>query len=260
MSDPKLTGNRAEEMAEYESGKDFDGISVATPPPDGEVLEVDATKLGDHILITPKRNGTASAYNGPGEVQESEKDQIAAQIFDDPKMNARVSGAVTRKADRGQLQFYAFRSNMAAAVAGDRVKIKRDTMESIYSCRSCKGLGHGKEVCPTCKGTRIDIDGKSDCRSCKVLGYDREVWRSAGFVQCESCRGAGSPAGIVIPESAKSAPISGIIVSCGPWCKLYQLGDHVLHSRYAGHTLVTPDGEEYTTMHEHEVLELLKEL
>src|SRR5262249_1288193 len=116
------------------------------------------------------------------------------------------------------------------------------------------------EVCPTCKGSTIDIDGKSACRSCQVLGYDRDVKHACGFTICESCRGAGSAGGIVIPETAKSQPISGIIVSCGQEVGLYQLGDRVLHSKYAGHTLVTPEGEEYTTMREHEVLQLLKEL
>lgn len=254
MSDPVL-GNRASEQTQ-----DFSTVAESPAPPDAEILEVQVGKLGEHLLVMPKRNGESSAYRGPGELQESERDQIAAAIFDDPAMNSRVSGAITRKADRGTLQFYAFRSNMAAAVTGDRVKIKRDTLESIYSCRSCKGTGHTIEQCPTCKGSKIDIDGKSDCRSCRVIGYDREASRSCGFVRCESCRGDGNAAGIKIPDSAKSAPISGIIVSCGPSVNLYQLGDHVLHSRYAGHTMITPDGEEYTTMHEGEILELLKEI
>ena len=50
-----------------------------------------------------------------------------------------------------------------------------------------------------------------------------------------------------------------MVVSIGPDTKLLKLGDRVLHSKYAGHTLEMKN-ETYTYMREHEVISLLREL
>src|SRR5262249_47811095 len=152
---------------------------------------------------------------------------------------------------RGQLVYYAIRPHTAAAMFGDRILVKRDTMESAYSCRHCRGKGHTEEICPTCKGeTQENIGGAlHPCRSCQVLGYDRENMVPRGFVKCEPCLGSGWAGGIVKPEVAQSAPVCGIVVSVGPDCVNLQLGDRVLHSRYAGHGTDTPEGETYQTLH-----------
>ena len=260
MPDPTKIGNAANELGEHLEGKDFAVTNRSTAPGDVPPIEVEVKHDRRNILMVPAHRNNKSLQQNIGELQEGSKEQLAAAIFEDHSMAKRVSGNIDRIPERGSLQFYAVRGNMAAAVFADRIMIQRDTMESAYSCRSCKGKGHTEVVCPTCKGNRVGIDGSEGCRSCKVLGYDREVWHSSGFVQCEFCRGVGSPAGIVIPESAKSSPISGIVVSTGPRCLNLQLGDRVLFSRYAGHEMVTPDGESFFTMHEHEVLQLLKEI
>lgn len=259
MAAPKHIGNAADEQAAHEHGADFEGMNRSAVPESIPAIEVNVNATGDGLVATRKfANGSMS--QSVGEVNEGPLEIINAGIFDDPAMAKRATGDVMRKADRGKLQFWAMNGRMAGAAAGDRVNIMRDSMESAYSCRWCKGTGHSEDVCPTCKGDKVGIDGAAGCRSCKVMGYEKENWRSAGKVQCEYCRGVGHPAGIVIPESAKTAPVSGVIVSAGPNCKLYQWGDRVLYSRYAGHQLDTPDGETYTTMHEHEIIQLLKEL
>lgn len=260
LAEPKKIGNAADELGEHLEGADFAETNQGAVPPSIDPLQVELKRVHDNLLIVPAQRETRSLQQGVGELREGSKEILAAAIFEDHKMAKRVSGNIERRTQRGLLQFYAVRETMAAAVLGDRVMIQRDTMESAYSCRHCKGKGHSEAICPTCKGNKIGIDGAEGCRSCKVLGYDREVWHSCGYVQCEFCRGVGSPAGIVIPESAKSTPISGIVVSAGGFCVDLQLGDRVLFSRYAGHEMLTPDGESFFTMHEHEVLQLLKEL
>lgn len=260
MSAPKHIGNAADEQAAHEQGADFEAINRSALTESVDAIEVDVNAMGDGLLVTRKNGNHGSLQQSVGELQEGPLTMINAGIFEDPAMNSRVSGDVTRAVDRGKLIFFAMNGRMAAASFGNRIKIMRDTMESAYSCRWCKGTGHSEDICPTCKGDKVGIDGAAGCRTCKVLGYERTVWRSVGKVQCEYCRGVGHPAGIVIPDTAKSAPISGIVVSTGPDCKLLRLGDRVMFSRYSGHELVTPDGEVFHTMHEHEVLELLKEL
>jgi chaperonin GroES len=260
MSEPR-EGNRADELAQHEQGADWSTVGTSSAPvsPLADIdVELSLDQQGN-LILSPKR---ATAEGGIGDFRESEKDQLAAQIFDDPAMASRLSGDVERAiaTDRGRLQFFAYTKHYASACFGDRVMVMRDTMESIYGCRFCKGKGHSEITCPTCKGTRIDIDGTSDCRSCQVLGYDREVKHACGYTRCTSCHGAGSAGGIVLPDSVKQSPISGIVVSVGPQCVNLRLGDRVLHSRYAGHTKYAPDGEVFTVMLESEVLELLKEL
>jgi co-chaperonin GroES (HSP10) len=261
MADPKKIGNAADELGEHLEGKNFGAANKSAMPGEVGPIEVSLLRLNDGLLLTPKRTAQQSLQQTVGDLAAGAKEQLAAAIFEDPAMAKRSSGNIERRPERGSLQFYAVHGNMAAAVWGERVMIQRDTMESAYSCRYCKGTGHTEEVCPTCKGDKVGIDTPEvGCRSCQVLGYEREVKRACGFVPCQFCLGAGHPAGIVIPESAKSSPISGIVVSCGPRCINLRLGDRVLFSRYSGHELVTPDGECFFTMGETEVLQLLKEI
>jgi len=263
MPDPsrEKIGNVSDEMGEHESGRTFEGLNRSAAPEAIPHLDVDVSQENGNLRLIPRLENTGSLAQTIGTVQEGPLEQLNAMIFEDPAMNSRLSGAIERKAERGQLIFYGITPRMTSACFGDRVMVFRDTMESAYSCRYCKGKGHTDEVCATCKGNKVGIDTKeSGCRSCKVLGYEKEIWRSSGFVKCAPCNGVGHPAGLVIPDSAKSAPVSGVIVSIGPQCKNLQLGDRVLVSRYAGHTLDTPDGETFITMHESEVLQLLKEL
>jgi co-chaperonin GroES (HSP10) len=258
VADPKTIGNRADEQGEFEAGADFTAVNVSPAPEPIEPVEVHVEHFGKNMVLVPEHKEAR-----PGrrmELQEGSREMLDAVIFDDPSMMKRMSGAITRKSTRGALIYYAITPDNAVAVWGDRVIIKQDSQESAYSCRTCKGSGHTEECCPTCKGSCIDIDGGSPCRSCWVLGYGRDLKSPCGFTECPFCKGAGWRGGIVIPEVTQAMPITGIIVSVGPDCVNLQLGDRVLHSKYSGHNQTTPDGEFYTVMHEHEVLELIKDL
>jgi co-chaperonin GroES (HSP10) len=63
----------------------------------------------------------------------------------------------------------------------------------------------------------------------------------------------------VIPEVAERKPITGIVVSVGPECRLYKLGDRVIHSRFAGHEMTVAKNESFVMMRECEVLSILKQ-
>jgi co-chaperonin GroES (HSP10) len=261
MADPKTLGNRADEQGEHESGADFSAINRSPAPEPTDPIHVMVQRDNESLLITEiNRRFENLPTQRRIELQQGPRDLLDAQIFEDPAMLKRVSGAITRKSSRGALIYYAITPETAVGVWGERVIIKQDSQESAYSCRSCRGSGHTEEQCPTCKGSQIDIDGASPCRSCWVLGYGRDLKSPCGFIECSVCKGSGWRAGVVIPEVAQTMPITGIVVSVGPECVNLQLGDRVLHSKYSGHTQTTPDGEFYTVMQEHEVLELLKDL
>lgn len=267
MTEPKpsIVGNQADEQGAFNKGADFDAVNTSPMPRPAVELEVAVVSEGKNLVITPIERAIQMQRRGFAAIQESPRHLLDAQLFDDPNMveaQRAQQSLIARKSERGQLIFYAIRGSALAAAIGDRLIVKRDTMESAYSCRTCKGKGHSEVQCPTCKGAKEEnINGTAyPCRSCIVLGYSREGSSPCGFVKCEACQGAGWAGGVVIPEVAQSEPISGVVVSSGPQCVNFFPGDRVLHSRYSGHTSVTPEGDAFTTMHEHEVLWLLREL
>ena len=270
MSEPKNTGNAADELAQQEQGADFESVNRSSAPGYVSPIEVTANVEGGHLVVRKTDQPSPDFRRGVGELEESAQDKMAAEIFEDNTMITPYAlGHVSkRKSERGALIFYAIRSSIGAAPTGDRILVKRDTLESAYSCRICRGKGHYDFDCPTCKGTGEERTNgvQSACRTCKCLGYERasglgdEKWYSCGKVPCEGCRGVGWAGGIIVPDIAQNEPACGIVVTVGPKCIDVFPGDRVLISKYAGHTTKTPEGDQFTIMHEHEVLELLKDL
>jgi chaperonin GroES len=88
---------------------------------------------------------------------------------------------------------------------GDRVLIQEDEFKSGYECGDCGGSGKSRLnpniVCKGCSGTGV------------VVG------------------------GLIVPEESQRKPTTGTIVSCGPECKFLKVGQAVLYSSYAGHTI-----------------------
>ena len=262
MSEPRNSGNAADELAEHERGADFSQVNRSAAPVAIDSIPVEGEFVDDGVLLKMRREVKTS--RAPMELQEGARAELDAQIFEDPSMvHSEKQNIETRPAGRGALVWWAITDNQAAAMSGDRILVLRDTMESAYSCRECKATGHSEISCPNCKGTKKETSGGTKgapCRMCGVLGYEKETKHSCGFVPCEFCNGSGWDGGIVKPESTQSAPISGIVVSVGPACHLLKVGDRILHSRYAGHNMEQRDGDSYTMMHEHEYLCLLRDL
>ncbi len=112
-----------------------------------------------------------------------------------------------------------------------------------------------------CMGMKYEEQGgqKVPCRGCKVLGFGMEVPHSSGFKKCDRCGGSGWKGGVIVPEQAQQEAVTGIVVSIGPDCKLMKIGDRVLHSKYAGHTLKIGENNQIVTMRESEVLKILRQ-
>jgi co-chaperonin GroES (HSP10) len=266
MGDPEL-GNRASEQGQYEAGADFEGINRSRLAESGPVLEVKVRRNGNDLVL--EREGKRSARSL--ELRHSETDLLAAQLTDDPEIETfsvpqvgqvktspgRLSQALSRNQNREQLIWFGIDGSNLAACTGDRIIVRRDTLESEYVCRTCKGKGHTEEVCKLCDGKR-QKDGVA-CGNCRVLGFERDAPSPSGFAACGDCRGSGWRAGVIIPEVAQAKPVTGLVVSVGPATTLLKLGDRVLHSKYAGHTLEMKS-ETYTFMYEKEVISLLRDL
>lgn len=275
MADPEL-GNRATEQGQFEQGADFEGINVSTLPMSSPILDILVNLDGNDILV--KKNQVVpcrdpkSLFNPRSlQLRHSDTDLLAAQLLDDPEVTSfqvpnvgaietapsRIAKVLSRNQNREQLIWFGIDSTNMSAALGDRIIVRRDSLESEYICRSCKGKGHNNEECKQCGGKQ-QRDGVP-CKSCLVLGFEAEKAHPCGFSRCGDCTGVGWKNGIIIPEAAQGKPVTGVVVSIGPETKLLKLGDRVLHSKYSGHTLEMKS-ETYTYMREVEVISLLKDL
>jgi co-chaperonin GroES (HSP10) len=280
-------GNQATEQGAFDAGADPSQINVSGIPHSRPHVEVDAEYVDGDINIYPKCSNLdirapESFYRGLGDLQEGPMDIMNAQLLDEPNEVGleirRVNGVeiearperfmeISLRSPRESLVWYGYSPDGLSAVLGDRVDVLKDVLESAYSCKSCKGKGHDPEVmCVLCKGAKYEIakdNTKVPCRGCKVLGFGMEQVHSSGFMKCALCQsnnvGTGWRAGIVIPEQAQQEAITGIVVSVGPECRLLKIGDRVVHSKYAGHTLKMSEDNSIVTMRESEVLKILRQ-
>lgn len=277
-------GNQATEQGAFEGGADPSSINVSEVPHSRPILDVDAKIVGQDIVLSPtgiNPDLTNGFRRGLGEMQEGPMDIMNAQLLDEPEEFGleirRVNGVeiearpgriqeIARRSPREQLVWYGYSPDGLSAVLGDRIDVLKDVMESAYSCKACGGKGNTTSICGLCKGERYEKGDEGSirpCRGCIVLGFGMEQVHSSGFQKCPSCVsndvGTGWRGGIVIPEQAQQEAITGIVVSVGPECRLLKIGDRVVHSKYAGHTLKMSEDNAIVTMRESEVLKILRQ-
>jgi co-chaperonin GroES (HSP10) len=206
------------------------------------------------------------------EMQEGPRECLEATLLEEPEelglavrrvngveVQAKPGALARQESKRDQLVWYGMHPEYYGAMAGDRLLIRKDILENEYSCKVCKGMGYQETVdCHMCRGEQKEPDG-TPCKSCRVLGYGRESMWSSGKKKCEDCRGSGWKRAIVIPEEAQQEAITGVVVSVGPDCKLYRLGDRVIHSKFAGHELKVSKLERFVMIREPEVLGILRQ-
>jgi co-chaperonin GroES (HSP10) len=268
-------GNAADESAASERGADFEGLNRSRmPSAEGAPIEVDAVQVEDGVQVTPKMDYWYEVSESPTfDIEEGPHELMKAQMFEEEDVTGlalrRVNGIevvagvgrageIEKRAPRESLIWYGSHPDYYQAMLGDRVLVRKDVLELEDACKACHGKGYDEHAqCSLCGGTLKCSDG-TPCGACVVLGYDREQKWSCGREKCRSCHGSGWRAGVVIPEVAESKPITGVVVSVGPECRLLKLGDRVIHSRFAGHELTVSKVDSYVMMRESEVLSILK--
>ena len=55
--------------------------------------------------------------------------------------------------------------------------------------------------------------------------------------------------GLLVPETVKEKPITGIVKACGPICKEVEVGKRIMYARKAA-SIVTMDGIDYNLIAE----------
>jgi co-chaperonin GroES (HSP10) len=271
-------GNKADELGALDRGADIEGLNQSGMPSGRvEPLEVDVKRVEDGLSLVPVRQAGEFA-RALGAIEEGPLDLMMAQLAEEPDevglVRKNVNGVIVearedrlaeivRRGPREMLVWYGSHPEYMQAMAGDRILVRKDVLELEDACRSCHGRGYAEDsVCECCNGTqRVSAGGDESvpCGACQALGYDREQWWATGHTPCPVCRATGWRSGIVIPEVAERKPITGIVVSVGPECRLYKLGDRVIHSRFAGHEMTVAKNESFVMMRECEVLSILKQ-
>ncbi len=272
-----VIGNKADELGAVDSGADAEGINVSVIPGGrDEPIEVEVSREADGVALTPVRE-TAAFRRALGEIEEGPVDLMMAALVEEPEyglVRRKVNGVeveagesrlseISGRSPRESLVWYGSHPEYMQAMAGDRILVRKDVLELEDACRACHGRGYDESaVCEHCGGTaRVLLSDHESvsCHVCIVLGYDIEQKWSCGRQACERCYGTGWRGGVVIPQVAERKPITGIVVSVGPECRLYKLGDRVIHSRFAGHELTVAKNESYVMMRESEVLAILRQ-
>lgn len=132
----------------------------------------------------------------------------------------------------------------------DKILIKLDPYKSGFECKTCGGEGVIKKC--ICVGQDWPAGQNRLGGPCKMCHGN---YGALIGTDCLDCKGQGSL--IVIPESAKQLPTSGIIVSAGPDCKRRKLGDRVLFGAHTGYFIPFKGNVKIRCMREDEILCLL---
>lgn len=278
----EVLGNTASEQAAHDAGMSFESLNHGSLPESRpDAMEVDAEYVsGDGLTLTPK--SVEGFHRALGDLKEGPMDQLTAQLCEEPDTTAlairkigdiEVQGdpsrlaMVSRRNPREELVWYGMHPEYYGAVAGDRIMLRRDILESQYSCKACKGLGYDDgAICGNCGGhaketvrNQAGESTEAPCRVCRVSGYGKEVWYSCGKHKCSKCNGSGWRGGIIIPEESQSQAITGVVVSVGPDVRTWKIGDRLMFSRYAGHTLEVSKTESFIMMRESEAIGMLRQ-
>lgn len=147
--------------------------------------------------------------------------------------------------DESKQFVYVVDGKIALRAVEDKIIVLLDKFRTGYECKICGGDGLGR-LCAACRETPgYDRFGQV-CRYCNgkpdiALGGD-----------CLACKGRGSL--VVVPESSKALPTSGIIVSVGPKCEYRRVGDRILFGAHVGYFLPFKGNVRLRTMREYEPL------
>ena len=141
---------------------------------------------------------------------------------------------------------------------GEKILVSIDVFKSGYECKTCLGK---KEITTRCiceesdrpgykySSTMLDafstMPGGKDARAevkCSECGGEFLSKRKS--YTCPDCDGRGAL--LIIPDTSKNLPTTGVVVSMGKACDTmrlgYKLGDRVLFSPYTGQFIPTKAG------------------
>lgn len=94
----------------------------------------------------------------------------------------------------------------------DKIIVMFDEYKSGYECKDCKGTGKVHYLCDCELNSHPGYRNRFKEVTCERCHGDYEKARKE--IQCKICKGFGNI--IEIPQSAKTLPTTGVVVSMGP--------------------------------------------
>ena len=141
-----------------------------------------------------------------------------------------------------------------------KIIVAIDVYKSGYECRTCKGKGRVEIKCECVKAgkpgkrysskeieeLRITLGAdiaanraEMTCSDCR--GDPSSIYQN---YQCSDCKGLGML--LEVPDTSKSLPTTGVVVSIGNRVKLerinFKIGDRIIFGPYAGNMIPTKAG------------------
>lgn len=129
---------------------------------------------------------------------------------------------------------------MALEGLSNKVVVLLDEYRSGFECKLCRGKGKVNRS-SRCVCDPVDPDPESALKpgtrdrrgnKCESCDGDYLSKRIDDIVTCPECNGKGGM--LLIPDSAKSLPTTGIVVSCGPEVTKIKVKHRVICSPYSG--------------------------
>lgn len=160
--------------------------------------------------------------------------------------------------DLDPTQWAIIKDTEALRAIGHKILVLEDEFKSGYECRSCGGTGHTQEKCKYCKGTtffKADPD-KGACRDCEVGTSDGR--KSLGYTICPECKGTSGV--IVVPDTAKRRPCTGVILSKGKDVTEFEVGTRVMYTNFTGTDFEVVGGTKLRIMMDYDVMAEYKRL
>jgi co-chaperonin GroES (HSP10) len=146
----------------------------------------------------------------------------------------------------------------ALRAIGDRILVLEDEFKSGYECKACGGTGHTDVKCQFCNGTTL-FKGQEDggpCPDCQIGTSDGR--KSLGYELCSVCNGKTGT--IIVPDSSKRRPLTGVIISAGRLVTEFRIGQRVLYTNYTGTDFDVKGGIKLRVMRQHDVMCEYKQL
>lgn len=188
-----------------------------------------------------------------------EQDSRVPQRYLD-KNRDEISVGLGAEGGEDEGKVFIIQGKIAVEAVEDKILILLDKFKTGYECKTCDGTGILQQ-CATCGGTHEDRFGQP-CKTCFVMAGVAELPDTLFFLsyprECDRCKGVG--ASIIVPETTKGMPTSGIVVSAGPKCKDRKLGERVLFGAHVGYYIPFKGNVRLRCLREHEVMCLMHKI
>lgn len=155
-------------------------------------------------------------------------------------------------------QWAIIKDTEALRAIGHRILVLEDEFKSGYECKDCGGSGHTDTKCPHCKGSGLwkNKEDNGACPDCEVGTSDGR--KSLGYMICPTCRGTSGS--IIVPDTAKRRPCTGLVLSKGSEVTEFEVGTRVMYTNYTGTDFEVLGGIKLRIMLDHDVMAEYKKL